>query len=97
MAYIVQADVPGNNAASVTIAEREKAFAIARNWIKSGYTCVKVIGDGRIYLPAEFEGGSRCIVITGQKPVWRRRLAFGRRAPLQPIFSKPGRPFFLMA
>jgi hypothetical protein len=55
MAYIVQADVPGNNAASVTIAEREKAFAIARNWIKSGYTGVKVIGDGRIYLPAEFD------------------------------------------
>jgi predicted kinase len=52
MAYIVQADVPGNNAASVTVAEREEAFAIARNWIKSG---IKVIGDGRIYLPAEFD------------------------------------------
>jgi hypothetical protein len=55
MAYIVQADVPGNNAASVTVAEREEAFAIARNWIKSGHTGVKVIGDGRIYLPAEFD------------------------------------------
>jgi hypothetical protein len=55
MAYIVQADVRANNAASVTVAEREGAFAIARNWIKSGYTGVKVIGDGRIYLPAEFE------------------------------------------
>jgi hypothetical protein len=55
MAYIVQTDVPGNNAATVTVAEREEALAIARNWIKSGYTGVKIIGDGRIYLPAEFE------------------------------------------
>jgi hypothetical protein len=55
MAYIVQTDVPGNNAATVTVAEREEALAIARNWIKSGHTGVKIIGDGRIYLPAEFE------------------------------------------
>jgi hypothetical protein len=41
MPYIVQADVLGNNAASVTVAEREEAFAIARNWIKSGYTGAK--------------------------------------------------------
>ena len=55
MAYIVQANVPGNNAASVTVAEREEALAIARHWIKSGHRGVKVIGDGRIYLQAEFE------------------------------------------
>jgi CTP-dependent riboflavin kinase len=39
----------------VPVAERKEAFAIARNWIKSGHTGVKVIGDGRIYLQAEFE------------------------------------------
>jgi hypothetical protein len=55
MAYIVQADEPGRTAASVTVAGREEAFAIARNWVKSGQTGVKVIGDGRIYLPAELE------------------------------------------
>ena len=55
MAYIVQADEPGRTAASVTVAEREEAFATARNWVKSGQMGVKVIGDGRIYLPADFE------------------------------------------
>jgi hypothetical protein len=45
-AYIVQADEPGRTAASVTVAGREEAFAIARNWVKSGQTGVKVIGDG---------------------------------------------------
>jgi hypothetical protein len=55
MAYIVQADEPGRTAASVTVAGREEALAIARNWVKSGQTGVKIIGDGRIYLPAEFE------------------------------------------
>jgi hypothetical protein len=55
MAYIVQADEPGRTAASVTVAGREEAFAIARNWVKGGHTGIKVIGDGRIYLPADFE------------------------------------------
>jgi hypothetical protein len=55
MAYIVQADEPGRTVASVTVARREEAFAIARNWVKSGQTGVKVIGDGRICLQAEFE------------------------------------------
>jgi hypothetical protein len=55
MAFVVQADAPGTTATSVTVAEREEAFDLARRWIKSGYIGVKVIGDGRIYLPPEFE------------------------------------------
>jgi hypothetical protein len=34
----------------LSVAEREEAFAIARNWIKSGHMGVKVIGDDRIGL-----------------------------------------------
>jgi hypothetical protein len=55
MAFIVRADTSGNNAASVTVARREEAFDTACSWIKSGRTGVKVIGDGRIYLPPEFQ------------------------------------------
>jgi hypothetical protein len=46
MAFIVQADVPGGTAASVTVEGRAEAFKIARNWIKSDHTRVKVVGDG---------------------------------------------------
>jgi hypothetical protein len=55
MAFIVQADAPGTAAASVTVADRQEAFATARSWIRTGCTGVKVIGDGRIYLPPDFE------------------------------------------
>jgi hypothetical protein len=39
----------------VTVADREEAFDTARSWIRNGYTGVKVIGDGRIYLAPDFE------------------------------------------
>jgi hypothetical protein len=55
MAFIVQADSPGKDAASVTIAGRDEAFEIALNWVKAGHQGVKIIGDGRIYLPPEFD------------------------------------------
>jgi hypothetical protein len=55
MTFIVQADDQGTNTASVSVADREEAFDLARHWIKSGHTGVRVIGNGRIYLPAEFE------------------------------------------
>jgi hypothetical protein len=55
MAFVIQADVPGGMAASITVEGRTETFEIARGWIKGGHTGVKVIGDGRIYLPTEFE------------------------------------------
>jgi hypothetical protein len=55
MAYIVQADGPGGDAASVTIEEREQAVQLALDWLKQKHAGVRIIGDGRVYLPPEFE------------------------------------------
>jgi hypothetical protein len=56
MAYIVQASVPdlGDNATSVTVANREDALATAVWWLDHGVSGVKIIGDGHIYTPGEF-------------------------------------------
>jgi hypothetical protein len=54
MAYIVQANVPGSDdAASISLGDRQAALAAALRWLSEGYTGVKIIGDGRIYTPAE--------------------------------------------
>ncbi len=55
MAFIVQANAEGTDAASFAVLDREEAFDLARRWIKNGYIGVKVIGDGRVYLPSDFE------------------------------------------
>jgi hypothetical protein len=55
MTFFIQADVSGTDAASVVTESRDEAFEIARRWLKSGQRGVKVIGDGRIHLPPEFD------------------------------------------
>ena len=54
MAYIVQANVPGSDdAASISLGDRQSALAAALRWLSEGYTAVKIIGDGHIYTPDE--------------------------------------------
>lgn len=56
MAYVVQADIPGReDAASITLDSREDALEAARRWVADGNKGVKIIGDGRIYFPEDFE------------------------------------------
>jgi hypothetical protein len=50
MAYIVQANVPGSDdAASISVGDRQDALAAALRWLSESYTGVKIIGDARIY------------------------------------------------
>ena len=56
MAYIVQAlsrDDPGN-AVSVTLADRKEALAAGNAWMSRGFTSIRVIGDGQVYMLIEF-------------------------------------------
>jgi hypothetical protein len=54
LAYIVQANVPGSDdAASISLGDRQAALAAALRWLSEGYTGVKIIGDARIYKPEE--------------------------------------------
>jgi hypothetical protein len=53
MAYIVQADDAGNDAISITVADRKQAHATAMEWETSGRSGVRIIGDGRIYTAKE--------------------------------------------
>jgi hypothetical protein len=53
MAYIVQADDSGNDAISITVADRKQAHATAMEWETSGRSGVRIIGDGRIYTAKE--------------------------------------------
>jgi hypothetical protein len=54
MAYIVQAHVPGkDDAASISLGDRQAALAAALRWLSEGYTGVKIIGDARVYTPEE--------------------------------------------
>ena len=56
MAYVVQADIPGReDAASITLDSREDALKAARRWVADGNNSVRIIGDGRIYFPEDFE------------------------------------------
>jgi hypothetical protein len=54
MAYIVQADLPGDDAATTTVVTRQEALKTAVGWQKDGHSGVRIIGDGRIYSPEEF-------------------------------------------
>ena len=51
MAYIIQADDSGDDAISLTLADRKEALAAAIQWQSEGRSGVKIIGDGRIYSP----------------------------------------------
>jgi hypothetical protein len=54
MAYIVQANVPDrDDAAAISLRDRQAALAAALRWLSEGYTGVKIIGDGRIYTPEQ--------------------------------------------
>jgi hypothetical protein len=54
MAYIVQANVPGrDDAASISLGDRQAALAASLRWLNEGYTGVQIIGDARIYTPEE--------------------------------------------
>jgi hypothetical protein len=53
MAYIVQANLPGDDAATITVLTREEALKIAVGRQEDGHAGVKIIGDGRIYTPGE--------------------------------------------
>jgi hypothetical protein len=55
MAFIVQANGPGDDDASVTIQDRRReALATAVRWLDGKCSGVKIIGDGRVYTPEEF-------------------------------------------
>jgi hypothetical protein len=55
MAFIVQTYQPETSIpASITIERRENALEIALQLSEHGQVGVKIIGDGRIYYPAEF-------------------------------------------
>jgi hypothetical protein len=54
MAFIVQANGPGDDGASVTIQDRREAYATAVRWLEEKCTGVKIIGEGRVYTPEEF-------------------------------------------
>jgi len=54
MAYIVQANLPGDDAATITVLTREEALKTAVGWQEDGHAGVKIIGDGRMYTPEEF-------------------------------------------
>jgi hypothetical protein len=43
----------GDDAASISLGDRQAALAAALRWLSEGYTGVKIIGDARIYTPAE--------------------------------------------
>jgi hypothetical protein len=54
MAFIVQANGPGDDDASVTIQDRKEALATAMRWLDGKCTGVRIIGEGRVYTPEEF-------------------------------------------
>jgi hypothetical protein len=55
MAYIIQAYQPEDTApTSITIEGREDALETALLLLEEGKVGVRIIGDGRIYNPAEF-------------------------------------------
>jgi hypothetical protein len=43
----------GNDAISITVADRKQAHATAMEWETSGRSGVRIIGDGRIYTAKE--------------------------------------------
>lgn len=53
MAYIVQADDSGDDAISISVADRKQALAAAVELESEGRSGVKIIGDGRIYTTKE--------------------------------------------
>ena len=49
MTYIIQGEFRGKDA-SISLADRKNAFEVGKSWSKEGYTNVKIMGEGRVFL-----------------------------------------------
>ncbi len=52
MIYIIQGEFRGKDA-SLSLTDRKNAFGVAKFWSKEGYTNVKIVGEGRVFLADE--------------------------------------------
>ena len=54
MTHLVQALLPGSDqAVTVKVATREDALKIVAEWQAEGRSSIRILGDGRVYMPAE--------------------------------------------
>ena len=54
MTHFVQALLPGSDqAVTVKVATREDALKIVAEWLAEGRSSIRILADGRVYMPAE--------------------------------------------
>lgn len=55
MTYVVEAEVPGReNTETIRVETREDVLKVTIRLRENGRTHVRILGDGRVYTPAEF-------------------------------------------
>jgi hypothetical protein len=53
MPYLIQATAPSGDPRSATAPDRQEALAIAVELASNGHTGIRILGEGRIYLPKD--------------------------------------------
>ncbi len=53
MSYVIEAEERSGKAASKIVNDRKEALAVAVEWNSRGHEGIRIVGDGRTYLPKE--------------------------------------------